>query len=67
MENRDKIILVEQAKEKLEEAVELLYEADLDAHAHAYLIQHIQIKIDGSGNEYEFNCDALINQLNDEE
>jgi hypothetical protein len=65
--NVEKILLVEDAKQKLNEAVELLEQADLDAHAHAYLIDQLRQKVDGYGNQYEFNCDKLVEQLIEED
>lgn len=61
---QEKIDLVEEAKRKLEEVVELLRQADLDPHAEGYLTEQLADKIGGPGtNPYEFDCTQLLDQL----
>lgn len=64
---QEKIDLVTEAKRKLEEAIEMLHQADLDAHAHAYLVNQLEEKLGGDGtSRYEFDMEQLLDQLRDE-
>jgi len=68
--NQDKINTVYQAQEKLIEAIELLEQAvGDDGNARAYLIDQLKTL---ASNDHEFlcgnfNCDKLIEQLQEEE
>ena len=69
-ETIDKINLVEQAQEKLTEAIDLLEEAVSDnGYANAYLIDQIKVLTSGNYNflSADFNCDKLIEQLREED
>jgi len=68
--NQEKIDKVEQAQDKLKEAIEILEEAvGDDGHTRAYLIDQIKT-LTSSDHEFlcgDFNCDKLMEQLREDD
>jgi hypothetical protein len=62
MTQTERIELVEEAREKLQEAIELLRQAfPNDPYVDAYMIDHLQVRV--GGDDLFLSCDLNMTQL----